>query len=98
VLDEAAAAKGDLLVWRALTAQLVAGAEGPPGAGQDDGANGVVALAAGEGLVELQADLEMIALSFSSRLRVMRAMGPVVRTFTNMGVLAVVIAGVLFNR
>src|SRR5262245_22108477 len=36
-----------------------------------------------------------MALSFSGRLRVMRAMGPVWRTSTNTGVLAVVIAGVL---
>jgi hypothetical protein len=44
VLDEAAPAKGDLLVGRPLPAQLVTGAEGPASAGQDNGADGAVAL------------------------------------------------------
>jgi hypothetical protein len=65
VLDEAAPAKGDLLVGRPLPAQLITGAEGPASAGQDNGADGAVALAAGEGLVELQADLEVDGVELS---------------------------------
>src|SRR5687768_15032454 len=57
--DEAAPPKGNLLVRRPLPAQLVPGAEGAARAGQDDGANCAVALAAGKGLVELPADLEV---------------------------------------